>query len=74
MRSLQTCSIRHPWDAGKHLEGIVNGTDTLPRLIKYEFPCHGTNTNDLVRILGSIRFDTFALHIHYCKKIVVNPI
>lgn len=30
-----------------HLERIVNGIDTVPRVMKNEFPCRDVNTNDL---------------------------
>lgn len=41
------CCSDAPWDTHKHLERIVNGIDTVPRVIKNEFPCRDINTNDL---------------------------
>lgn len=50
--------LTHPWDTQTHLEGIVSGIDTVPRVMKNEFPCHDVNTNDLSReAFAQIRFD-----------------
>lgn len=42
--SLPISPLRHPWDTGTHLEGIVNGIDTVPGLIKNELSCCDVNT------------------------------
>lgn len=42
--SFLSLPIRHPWDTSTHLEGIVNGIDTVPGLIKNELSCCDVNT------------------------------
>lgn len=36
--------LRHPWDTDTHLEGIVNGIDTVPGWIRNELCCCDVNT------------------------------
>lgn len=42
--SLPISPLRHPWDTDTHLEGIVNGIDTVPGWIRNELCCCDVNT------------------------------
>lgn len=59
--------LRHPWDTQRHLGRIVNGIDTVPRVMKNEFPCRDVNTNDLNHdAFAWICFDPPPPHPHIC--------